>query len=341
MRIKKGWQKVDNQLQDPEHWDAVRGIGPNAMQLYLYLVTWMDDEKRYIGRKYQTIYEDTGVPVRTLKEWMRKLKKNGYVEVTRFAQSMGIHVVPLGVRHKKRSASSDTSPDGREPERTETHEPVEGRQEVIEEVLNPAPLEVQEVAPHAVFLPKTEVPVEGERSARSEGEMGQMPDSEVQDVVTGAENSTSSSDGFKKEKQPTGATCGPSDKSLLKRFSVLDSLRERGDSLETEAELFWELASRVHNKIHHLPLLNKNIEKDLEKIKTFFSENVIDFNTLLIAYVSFCRSRDDYLRGRPRNIAMFFGQVDDHLVWAGHKRWAMSERLKERRQSILTTDGHG
>lgn len=88
-------------------------------------------------------------------------------------------------------------------------------------------------------------------------------------------------------------------------------------------ELFWQLASRVHQKIIGHPLLPKNINSDLERIRVLLEDSQIEFKTLLIAFVFFCRSRDEYLQNKPRNIAVFSGQVEDLLFKAQSKRWAM------------------
>ncbi len=88
---KDWWAPIRNGLvTDPraKHIKAMRA----ALPLYLYLHIFADREKGRLFRKYLTISEHMGVPVPTLKKWMKRLKSSGYVELTSLGNGLSIQI---------------------------------------------------------------------------------------------------------------------------------------------------------------------------------------------------------------------------------------------------------
>ena len=74
---------------DPKHYKA---IGP-AIFLLLYLIVSADWKTGRLHRKIETISSETGIPIRTVKNHLRRLKKRRYIEITRYPRHIGIQVL--------------------------------------------------------------------------------------------------------------------------------------------------------------------------------------------------------------------------------------------------------
>ena len=88
---KDWWAPIRNGLVTDPRAKHIKAIG-TALPLYLYLHIFADREKGRLFRKYQTISEHMGVPVSTLKKWMKRLKSGGYVELTSLGDGLSIQI---------------------------------------------------------------------------------------------------------------------------------------------------------------------------------------------------------------------------------------------------------
>jgi hypothetical protein len=88
---KNWWAPIRNGLVTDPRGKHIKAMGP-ALPLYLYLHIFADREKGRLFRKYQTISEHMGVPVSTLKKWMKRLKSGGYVELTSLGDGLSIQI---------------------------------------------------------------------------------------------------------------------------------------------------------------------------------------------------------------------------------------------------------
>ena len=88
---KDWWAGIRNGLVTDPVGKHIKAIGP-ALPLYLYLHIFADREKGRLFRKYQTISEHMGIPVSTIKKWMKRLKSRGYVELTSFGNGLNIQI---------------------------------------------------------------------------------------------------------------------------------------------------------------------------------------------------------------------------------------------------------
>lgn len=93
---------------DPKHRQAMG----EAVWLYLHLHAESLFSKGNLDRKYQTLADILGLPLRTLQRQMKKLEDAGYIELTRRAHSLSITITNWekrtathGVSHPENSAS--------------------------------------------------------------------------------------------------------------------------------------------------------------------------------------------------------------------------------------------
>jgi hypothetical protein len=89
--IKEWWAPIRNGLITDPRGKHIKAMGP-SLPLYLYLHIFADRDKGYLFRKYQTMSEHMGIPVPTLKRWMKQLRSGGYVELTRLGDGLGIQI---------------------------------------------------------------------------------------------------------------------------------------------------------------------------------------------------------------------------------------------------------
>ncbi len=88
---KDWWAPIRNGLVTDPHGKHIKAMGP-ALPLYLYLHIFADREKGRLFRKYQTISEHMGIPISTIKKWMKRLKSRGYVELTSLGNGLSIQI---------------------------------------------------------------------------------------------------------------------------------------------------------------------------------------------------------------------------------------------------------
>ncbi len=88
---KDWWAGIRNGLVTDPHAKHIKAMG-SSLPLYLYLHLFADREKGRLFRKYQTISEHMGIPVSTLKKWMKRLKSRGYVELTSLGNGLHIQI---------------------------------------------------------------------------------------------------------------------------------------------------------------------------------------------------------------------------------------------------------
>lgn len=61
--------------KEHKHWLKMG----NAIWLFLYLLFYVDRRTGKVRRKIMTISEDTGLPVRTIKHYLARLRHGGYI----------------------------------------------------------------------------------------------------------------------------------------------------------------------------------------------------------------------------------------------------------------------
>ena len=88
---KDWWAGIRNGLVTAPHAKDIKAMGP-SLPLYLYLHIFADRGKGRLFRKYQTISEHMGIPVSTIKKWMKRLKSRGYVELTSLGNGLNIQI---------------------------------------------------------------------------------------------------------------------------------------------------------------------------------------------------------------------------------------------------------
>jgi hypothetical protein len=88
---KDWWAGIRNGLVTDPHAKHIKAMGP-SLPLYLYLHIFADRGKGRLFRKYQTISEHMGIPVSTIKKWMKRLKSSGYVELTSLGNGLSIQI---------------------------------------------------------------------------------------------------------------------------------------------------------------------------------------------------------------------------------------------------------
>jgi DNA-binding transcriptional ArsR family regulator len=90
-RQKRWWRAVWRGLVvDPEakHY---RTMG-SALWLFIYLVIHANPKSGTLSRKYRTIAEEMGVSQRTVRSWLARLMRHGYVTAARTGRSQVIHI---------------------------------------------------------------------------------------------------------------------------------------------------------------------------------------------------------------------------------------------------------
>jgi hypothetical protein len=89
--FKEWWAPIRNGLVTDPRAKHIKAMGP-ALALYLYLHIFANRDKGRLFRKYQTISEHMGIPVATLKKWMKRLKTRGYVKLTSLGDGLSIQI---------------------------------------------------------------------------------------------------------------------------------------------------------------------------------------------------------------------------------------------------------
>jgi len=89
-----------------------------AIWLYLYFIIHANWDTGQLVRTFQTISNDMGIPIRTLKDWMSILKKFKYVEIARRPYSFSAQITNWdSIKHKVKEEDSRTSENDFEDER--------------------------------------------------------------------------------------------------------------------------------------------------------------------------------------------------------------------------------
>jgi DNA-binding transcriptional ArsR family regulator len=74
--------------KNAQHYKAMG----KAIWLYLYLVIHADRKTGTLYRLTKTISENTGIPVRTIQQWLHILRKHGYIITRRTGRSIVISI---------------------------------------------------------------------------------------------------------------------------------------------------------------------------------------------------------------------------------------------------------
>jgi len=64
----------------------------SALWLYLYLIIHAKRETGRLSRLYSSIADDMGIPERTIRNWMKCLKRYEYIEIEMTGRAMVIHI---------------------------------------------------------------------------------------------------------------------------------------------------------------------------------------------------------------------------------------------------------
>ena len=87
-----------------QHYRKMKG----AVWLFMYLLLHADRKTGELRRKHATISHDMGITARTIRRWLERLCRHGYVTVTHTGRALVIHIQkwkPLGA--SSRPARSD------------------------------------------------------------------------------------------------------------------------------------------------------------------------------------------------------------------------------------------
>jgi hypothetical protein len=115
---KEWWAPIRNGLVTDPRAKHIKAMGP-ALALYLYLHIFANRDKGRLFRKYQTISEHMGVPVATLKKWMKRLKTRGYVKLTSLGDGLSIQITKFRpIRSTKSSQEKYQIEQGEVPDST-------------------------------------------------------------------------------------------------------------------------------------------------------------------------------------------------------------------------------
>jgi hypothetical protein len=91
LRPKQWWRAVWRGLVVDDGAKHYRAMG-TSIWLYLYLIIHADPKSGTLGRKYNTIAKDMGVKPRTIRAWLAKLHKGGYILAQSNGRSLLIHI---------------------------------------------------------------------------------------------------------------------------------------------------------------------------------------------------------------------------------------------------------
>jgi hypothetical protein len=90
-RHKRWWRAVWRGLVVDDGAKHYHAMG-SALWLYLYFIIHADPKSGTLGRKYKTVARDMGVKARTVRAWLSKLQKGGYVSAQSSGRSLVIHI---------------------------------------------------------------------------------------------------------------------------------------------------------------------------------------------------------------------------------------------------------
>jgi DNA-binding transcriptional regulator PaaX len=90
-RQKRWWRAVWRGLVVDPEGKHYRAMG-SALWLFIYLVVHANPESGALYRKYHTVAGEMGISPRTVRSWLARLMRHGYVTVTRTGRSQVIHI---------------------------------------------------------------------------------------------------------------------------------------------------------------------------------------------------------------------------------------------------------
>jgi len=88
---KSWWAPVWKGLVVDSKGQHIQKMG-QALWLFIYLICHADRDEGYLDRRYETIMEDMGITNSTARNWMRRLKRRKYIQVTRRPYSLYIEI---------------------------------------------------------------------------------------------------------------------------------------------------------------------------------------------------------------------------------------------------------
>lgn len=87
------------------HYRAMRG----AVWLFLYFVIHADRRTGTLIRRCRTVAAETGIPLPTVRKWLARLRRQGYITTQRTGRSVVIHL------RKWKPIVTDSGRSGRSP----------------------------------------------------------------------------------------------------------------------------------------------------------------------------------------------------------------------------------
>lgn len=71
-----------------KHYKEMR----NALWLFVYFIIHADRRSGSLSRRYETIVQDMGIKKRTVRNWLLRLRKAGYIKIERSRGSSAIYI---------------------------------------------------------------------------------------------------------------------------------------------------------------------------------------------------------------------------------------------------------
>lgn len=106
-KIKSWWSPVWRGLVVDARGQHYRKM-KSALWLFTYLLMHADRKTGQLRRKHATISQDMGVNARTIRRWLERLSRHGYVRVTHTGRALVIHIQKWrSLNTASRPASSD------------------------------------------------------------------------------------------------------------------------------------------------------------------------------------------------------------------------------------------
>lgn len=90
-KIKSWWSPVRRGLvvdAGAQHYRKMK----NAVWLFMYLLLHADRKTGELRRKHATISRDMGISARTIRRWMGRLCRHGYIRATHTGRALVIHI---------------------------------------------------------------------------------------------------------------------------------------------------------------------------------------------------------------------------------------------------------
>jgi hypothetical protein len=91
LRQKRWWRAVWRGLVVDQEAKHYRAMGP-ALWLFVHLIIHADPQSGTLRRMHQTVAGDMGISPRTVRSWLTRLTRHGYIAVTSTGRSQVIHI---------------------------------------------------------------------------------------------------------------------------------------------------------------------------------------------------------------------------------------------------------